>query len=172
MNLKKLSAHLGLSQTTVSRALNGYPEVSERTRKRVLEAAAEFNYRPNPSAMRLATGRSKSIGLVLPTDDSYIPNPHFTEFLAGVGKVCGNHGYDIVISPVHDDASIDAYAKFANARQVDGVIISGPLLEDPRIHHLQNLGLPFVVHGREAQGTDQYVWLDVDNYGAFYTSKW
>ena len=52
MKLKDLASSLGLSQTTVSRALNGYPEVSEATRRRVLEAAEHYHYRPNPSARR------------------------------------------------------------------------------------------------------------------------
>ena len=62
MKLKELADQLGLSQTTVSRALNGYPEVSEATRQRVLEAARRFHYRPNVSARRLATGRAGAIG--------------------------------------------------------------------------------------------------------------
>ena len=68
MKLKELAGQLGLSQTTVSRALNGYPEVSEATRQRVLEAARRFDYRPNVSARRLATGRAGAIGAVLQTD--------------------------------------------------------------------------------------------------------
>ena len=58
MNLKQLSLMLDLSQTTVSRALNGYPEVSEETRRRVADAAKRHGYRPNPSARRLATGKA------------------------------------------------------------------------------------------------------------------
>lgn len=58
MNLKQLSHMLSLSQTTVSRALNGYPEVNEETRRRVMDAAKRHGYRPNPSARRLATGKS------------------------------------------------------------------------------------------------------------------
>ena len=56
MNLKQLSEQLGLSQTTVSRALNGYPDVSEATRQRVVELAREMGYRPNSTARRLAMG--------------------------------------------------------------------------------------------------------------------
>ena len=63
MNLKQLSQLLGLSQTTVSRALNGYPEVNAETRQRVLDAVRETGYRPNRAAQRLATGRAGSIGL-------------------------------------------------------------------------------------------------------------
>ena len=67
MNLKQLSDMLALSQTTVSRALNGYPEVSEETRRRVADAAKRHGYRPNPSARRLATGKAGMIGYVMPT---------------------------------------------------------------------------------------------------------
>ena len=65
MNLKQLSATLGLSPTTVSRALNGYPEVNEETRLRVAEAAFRHNYRPNTRAKSLATGRAMAIGHVI-----------------------------------------------------------------------------------------------------------
>ena len=66
MKLKELAAELGLSQTTVSRALNGYPEVNEATRQRVSEAARRLGYSANVSARRLATGRSGAIGVALP----------------------------------------------------------------------------------------------------------
>ena len=86
MNLKKLAQELGLSQTTVSRALNGYPEVSEKTRKRVSDAADRLGYRPNASARRLATGRVGAVGMVMPSDGQLLVNPHFSEFLAGLGQ--------------------------------------------------------------------------------------
>ena len=66
MNLKELAAKLGLSPTTVSRALNGYPEVNESTRERVMAAAKRHNYRPNTRAIRLATGRAFAIAHVIP----------------------------------------------------------------------------------------------------------
>ena len=66
MNLKELSEVLGLSPTTVSRALNGYPEVNARTRARVVDAAREHGYVPNSMAKRLATGRAMAIGHVVP----------------------------------------------------------------------------------------------------------
>ena len=68
MNLKQLSEKLGLSQTTVSRALNGYSDVSEATRQRVAEMAEACGYRPNTMARRLAMGRADAIGLIYPLD--------------------------------------------------------------------------------------------------------
>ena len=66
MNLRELSQQLGLSQTTVSRALNGYPEVSEATRLKVVAAAQAHNYQPDARARSLATGQAKAIGHVIP----------------------------------------------------------------------------------------------------------
>ena len=84
MNLKMLAAHLGLSQTTVSRALNGYPEVSEATRQRVVEAAQRLNYAPNQRAKGLATGRAMAIGHVIPVSKQHeMMNPVFGDFVAG-----------------------------------------------------------------------------------------
>ena len=99
MRLKDLAEHLGLSQTTVSRALNGYPEVNEATRRRVAETAARLGYRPNASALRLATGRSGASGLVLRGADDL--GPHMSEFLAGMGGHVGAQEIDILVVTVN-----------------------------------------------------------------------
>ena len=65
--LRELARHLGLSPATVSRALNGFPEVGEKTRRRVLEASAELNYKANTSAKRLATGTSGMVASTMPS---------------------------------------------------------------------------------------------------------
>ena len=89
MNLKELARTLGLSQTTVSRALNGYPEVAEATRRRVLRAAREHNYLPNARAKGLATGRAMAVGHVIPVSSRHeIVNPIFADFIAGAGEKC------------------------------------------------------------------------------------
>ena len=82
MNLKILSDLLGLSQTTVSRALNDYPEVSEKTRQKVLKAARDNNYFANPTARNLATGRSGAIGHVIPFGTHKMINPHFSDYVS------------------------------------------------------------------------------------------
>ena len=99
MKLKDLAQHLGLSQTTVSRALNGYPEVNEETRRRVLEAARRHGYQPNANARRLATGRAKAIGIVLPTDWNMLLDPHYMECQAGLGETLLADEIDILLSP-------------------------------------------------------------------------
>ena len=66
MNIKDFSKKLKLSITTVSRALGGYSDVSEITRKRVIKLAKKYNYSPNPNASRLASGKSNTVGFVVP----------------------------------------------------------------------------------------------------------
>lgn len=164
MRLKDLARELGLSQTTVSRALNGYPEVSEATRRRVADAARRLGYRPNPSARRLATGRAGAIGAVLQTDNLLV-DPHYVEFLAGVGECLRAHEIDIVLTPGAAN-EVDSYRRLATGTRVDAVVLSGPSPDDRRIDLLTDLGLPFILHGRTNSTTD-HAWLDIDNRGAF-----
>ena len=168
MNLKELATKLGLSPTTVSRALNGYPEVNESTRERVMAAAKRHNYRPNTRAIRLATGRAMAVGHVIPIATRHeIVNPIFADFIAGAGETYSRNGYDMVLSVVPDESEDEAYRALQSKGTVDGVIVHAPRLNDPRIPLLTGLGLPFVVHGR-ATGTDlAYSWLDVNNRRAF-----
>ncbi|MFZ2103743.1 MAG: LacI family DNA-binding transcriptional regulator [Oricola sp.] len=167
MNLKELSEKLGLSQTTVSRALNGYPEVSEETRRRVAEFARKMNYQPNSNARRLATGKSHTIGHVVPLSEHDMINPHFTDFIAGASEVYNKRGYDMLISVVNADAEEHVYANLARNRRVDGVIVHGPKVEDERARILNKLKLPFVIHGRTHDPEDSYCWVDVNNRRAF-----
>lgn len=168
VNLKELSKTLGLSQTTVSRALNGYPEVAEATRIKVAAAAAQHGYRPNPRAKGLATGRAMAVGHVIPVSNRHeMVNPVFADFIAGASEVYLAHGLDMVISTVPDDAEATAYRSFAAKGKVDGIIVHGPRNTDPRIRLLRDIGLPFVVHGRVSAETTPYDWVDVNNRSAF-----
>lgn len=168
MNLKQLSNMLHLSQTTVSRALNGYPEVNEETRRRVVDAAKRHGYRPNPSARRLATGRSGMIGNVMSTNSSVLIDPHFVEFLSGLGDYARVHDMDLVLSPADADDEETTYRRIAANNHVDAVYVSSPRPKDRRVALLHKLTLPFIVHGRtEGLGFD-YPFMDIDNEGAFH----
>jgi len=168
MNLKELSDHLGLSQTTVSRALNGYPEVNERTRVRVQDEAAKVGYSPNARARSLATGRANAIGHVLPLSAQHeMVNPVFGDFIAGAGEAYSKANCDLHLTLVPDGEEEEAYRLLSTKGNVDGVIVHGPRMKDPRIALLHDIGLPFVVHGRASDVDLPYSWLDVDNQRAF-----
>ena len=168
MNLKELSKTLGLSQTTVSRALNGYPEVRAATRDRVLEAARRHGYSPNTRAKSLATGQSMAIGHVVPVSRTHeMVNPIFSDFTAGAAQIYARHGYEMLISAVPEGAEEAVYRKLKSRGTVDGVLVHAPAMNDPRLSIIEDLGLPYAVHGRVSDRPDPYCWLDVNNRSAF-----
>ncbi len=168
MNLKELSQNLGLSQTTVSRALNGYPEVSAQTRQRVQDAARANNYTPSTRAKGLATGKALAIGHVIPVSSKHeMMNPIFGDFIAGAGEAYAKEGYEMVLSIVADAQEDQVYQGLKSRRAVDGVIVHGPRMDDARIPLLHDIGLPFAVHGRASGCKLPYAWLDVNNRRSF-----
>lgn len=168
MNLKEFAKHLNLSPTTVSRALNGYPEVAEETRRRVDEEARRFGYRPNPHARRLATGRAHAIGHVFPNDRSFVIDPLFSDFVSGAADVYANQGFEVMLHVGGTEDDLSVYRRYAQGGAVDGVVISAPRLDDPRMAALKAMKLPFIVHGRFGNSEEGYAWMDIDNQGAFY----
>lgn len=170
MKLKELSALLGLSQTTISRALNGYPEVNEDTRQRVLKAAEETGYKPNKAAQRLATGKAGSIGLIMPTAPEHSSDMHFAEFQAGLAEAAISRDFHFVIMPAHRENEEQAIRWLVGSSSVDGYYLAYMKAADPRIALAKSLRLPFVVHGRSMGLDEDYPYLDVDNEGAFFNA--
>ncbi|HEY8595110.1 MAG TPA: substrate-binding domain-containing protein [Devosiaceae bacterium] len=169
MNLKSLAEQLGLSPTTVSRALNGYPEVSDSTRQRVAEAAMRLGYRPNVSARRLATGRVGAVGVFLPAQGSVALGPHTSEFLSGLASRMAHEEIDIVVSPLETEDEVPAYHRLVSTKRVDAVVISSPAISDQRVKVLSDLKMPFALHGRTDIGIP-HAWLDIDNQGGHYAA--
>lgn len=167
MNLKQLAQLLGLSQTTISRAINGYPEVSEETRQRVLKAAKETGYRPNRAAQRLATGKAGSIGLVMPIEPNDSSDLHFAEFQRGLAEESLRHDFHLVIMPAQPHDEEQAIRWLVASGSVDGYYLAYMRANDPRIAMAKTLPVPFIVHGRSHGLADDYPFLDVDNEGAF-----
>jgi len=167
LNLKELARLLDLSQTTVSRALNGYPEVNETTRQRVLQAVKATGYRPNRAAQRLATGKAGSIGLVMPTGTGDGTDLHFAEFLSGLGEVAEARDVQLVIDPSRLGNEAAAFQRLAASGTVDALSLSYVRASDPRIEMLKSLKLPFLVHGRHVGSEPDYPFMDIDNKGAF-----
>lgn len=168
MNLKEFAARIGLSQTTVSRAMSGYPEVKPETRARVLHEAERLGYRPNVSAQRLATGRADAIGIVFQGGGRF--GPHSSEFMGGLSTRLQRDGIDILVSTVEtEEEEAAAYRRLAASKRVDAVVVHTPACTDARIALLQRLGLPFIVHGRSA-ADEPFAFLDIDNFGAIETA--
>ncbi len=168
VDLKQLSKMLGLSQTTVSRALSGYPEVSEETRGRVLRAVGETGYRPNKAAQRLATGKARSIGLVMPTAPAHQSDVQIGEFLIGLGEEAARHEFHLVVMPADPNDELGALRRLAYSGNVDALLVTHMRGHDPRLQLLKSLSITYIVHGRSFGSADDYPYLDIDNQSAFY----
>lgn len=160
--IRDVAEWAGVSNATVSNVINEKGKVSESTRKEVLEAIEELNYRPKASAQRkLRSSGPKSIGLVI----KEIHNPYFADVIVGAQKKASEEGYALMLSSSEglrdtEGAIVDLFVE----KDVDGIIIN-PLLErDADLTHLFNLkrrNIPFVlleeVHGLKSD------LVDIDN---------
>ncbi|WP_373946567.1 LacI family DNA-binding transcriptional regulator [Paracoccus marcusii] len=168
MKLKDFAKLVGMSATTVSRALNGHPEVNEATRARLVAAARQHGYQPNAHARFLAMGHASTIGCVIPIGGrNEIVNPIYADFLAGVGEECARRRFEINLTVVPEEDQPDAYRALSSKGLIGGVIVQFPRHDDPRPALLDRIGLPYVVHGRVTGHDGPYSWVDVNNLRAF-----
>jgi LacI family transcriptional regulator len=162
MNLKSLAQTLGMSKTTVSRALNGYPEVSEQTRQRVLAAAREVGYEANPMARSLAVGRTNVFGIIYPLLPADLGDPMFLTVVGGMQGALEQRRMNLMIAPVSSSNELPSYEQMVKGKRVDGLVVSRTLVHDERIAYLVKTGFPFIAHGR-TQLNHPYAWFDYDN---------
>ncbi|NHZ43562.1 substrate-binding domain-containing protein [Massilia aquatica] len=162
MNLKSLARTLGISKTTVSRALNGYPEVNAHTRERVLAAAKEAGYEANPMARSLAVGRTNVFGIIYPLLPSDLGDPMFLGVVGGMSAALEKSKMNLIIAPVSPQNELPSYEQMVRGRRVDGLVVSRTLVHDERIAYLVKKGFPFVAHGR-TELKQPYAWFDYDN---------
>lgn len=161
VTLKSLATATGFSVTTVSRALAGYPDVSEATRRRILDEAERQGYEPNLLGRMLQGQRSLTIGMVMPASGPQFPDPFFAQFVAGAGTEAARAGFDLLLSPQDTPSELAVYRRMVAGRRVDGLLLLRTRINDPRIAYLAEAGLPFVVFGR-TEGVDHYAYTDVD----------
>jgi len=163
MKLRELAQSLGLSVTTVSRALGGYPEVSEQTRAIVREAADRLGYVPNPIAQKLVSGRSGMVGLITLRPVQAATDPSFTETILGLSSCLTAHDIDLILRVGIEDDVVEPYRRLAAKGALDAFILNAPSPNDPRIAYLRAQKIAFVVHGRDCDAPD-YAFYDIDNY--------
>ncbi|TQI78086.1 LacI family transcriptional regulator [Serratia fonticola] len=161
MSLKAIAKALGLSVTTVSRALNGYSDVAQDTRQRVEQEAARLGYRPNTLARRLKMGKIDAIGLVFPFNTDSLSNSPLMEMIGCISHELGRNEIDLLL--VADNAPYQAFTRLIASKRVDALIVAHTLDNDPRLQELQRLDFPFLALGRSQLGKD-YAWFDFDNH--------
>ncbi|MGD1887078.1 MAG: LacI family DNA-binding transcriptional regulator [Cohaesibacteraceae bacterium] len=145
VDLKTLSEHLGLSKGTISRALNGYPEIAAPTRARVVEAAARLGYKPNRVARRLATGRNELISYVALGSDWMTVE---RSFLSALSSTLAERGYGLLVSLADTMAHAQETMKgLLEERRVDGFVFNLAYPADGRIALAADSRVPAVVVG-------------------------
>ena len=150
VSLTKISEILGMSKSTVSKALNNYADVSPITRKKVQDLANELNYKPNIFAQNLRSQESNIIGLIVPEIVHYF----FSTIISGVIESAENFGYSIIVAQSNDDYKDEVkQLKLLLDKNVDGILLS---LADNTIHfnHIKDLikeGIPFVLYDKIAK---------------------
>ena len=166
ITIKDIAKALGISTSTVSRALRDSYEISTETKKLVLECAEKLNYKPNPIALSLKERRSRSIGVVV----CEIANVFFSQIINGIESIAYDRGYNVIISQSlesYDREVIDL--QYLASRSVDGIIISLST-ETTDLSHLTSLqerGMPIVLFDRITNEMDTHM-VTVDSYKGSY----
>ena len=148
--IREVSKLSGVSVSTVSRVFNGYDDVSQATRQRVLAAARKLDYAPSAAARTLVKRRSQLLGVILFTGYEHpdIGHPFFQEVLVGVKRGVGALGYDVLLFATEQPGSSNgrphSYLRRARHHHVDGVVLMGVDDDDPEVQRLLGSEIPIM----------------------------
>ena len=151
-----LQKNLDLSIGAVSRALDGYPDISEETRQKVVRTAQEMGYVPNQAARQLRRKKADAVGYILPANTPRFADPFFTEFLAGLGDETAVQPFDLLISIAApgEEAERQIYRNWVQGHKVDGLILTHMHLHDWRAQFLSQNKIPFSALENSLDGLD------------------
>ena len=128
--IKDVARLARVSHTTVSRALNDKPRVSQKTKDRILSVVKKLNYQPNVAARSLKVRRTKTLGLVITT----IVNPFYPELAQGIESTARLMGYNIILCSTNYDIEVEKqYIDMLRGKGVDGIIFTSTHMHDPNI---------------------------------------
>lgn len=154
---------LGLSKTTVSRAISGKGRIGAATRQRVLDFIEETDYRPSAVARGLAQSKTYNIAWVIPGDSAVAELPFFQQCMMGISQTAFEDEYDILIVMVFDN-DISQLERAIQNKKVDGIILGRTLVEDSRLKLLEKSDIPYVVIGSTSD--DGVTQIDHDHVSA------
>jgi LacI family transcriptional regulator len=148
VTMKDIAQELGVSIGTVSKVLRDHPDISDETRERVRTRMRELNYRPNLAARALVTGRTYSIGLIVPDLGSF-----FGELAGGLSRLLRKKSYSLIISSSDEDIELENRAiEQLLARRVDALILASCQRDLGFYHNIESQNTPFVLIDRQPQG--------------------
>ncbi|WP_024866920.1 LacI family DNA-binding transcriptional regulator [Butyrivibrio sp. FCS014] len=163
ITIDDIARALGISKTTVSRAISGKGRVGDDTRARVMNYIEEHNYKPNMMARALAQQKTYNIGVVWPDDYNAVDLPFFQRCMIGMSEVTSSYGYDIVVSLI-TGGDISGLKRIIDNHKVDGIILTRTLVNDRPARFLKESGIPFVAVGSTSD--PDIVSVDNDNFSA------
>jgi LacI family transcriptional regulator len=149
IRMKDIAKELGLSQATVSKVLRKHPDISEKTRLRVLERVKELDYRPNTLARSLVTGRSYLIGFVAPT----LIHPFFAEIARAISTAVRDKGYFLIVSSSEEDPELEREEiSRLLSRRLDALVIASAATDLEQFDRMEKMAQPYVLVDRDLSG--------------------
>lgn len=162
----EVARRAGVSRSTVSFVLNDVTDISisPATRERVLDAARDLGYVPSAAARTLASGVSRTIGLVIGHAEHIRVDAFIPQALYSLNEICREQGYRVLVEAVEDVSDPEAYRELVLAKQIDGLVVLNPRSDDNRLPEFISEGFPVAVIGRVDHPNAR--WVDIDNVGA------
>ncbi|WP_245820509.1 LacI family transcriptional regulator [Flavimaricola marinus] len=159
--LKTISQLSGLAVPTVSRALNDAPDIGSKTKALVRQIANEIGYVPNRAGVRLRTGRTNVISLVLSTEHEMMN--HTAKLITALAGGLNDTPFHMIMTPYfpHEDP-MKPIRYIVETGSADAVVFNQIRPADPRVKYLMDRGFPFATHGR-CKWSDKHAWFDYDN---------
>ena len=149
VRLKDIAAELGVSTITVSKVLRNKPDVGEQTRQRILQRVKELNYRPNLLAQGLASGRSNTIGLIVPD----LVHTFFAELAKGLKAGLRERGYQLILASAEEEPELEREEiDTLLARGVDALVVASCQTDAEGLQHLADASVPYVLLDRRLPG--------------------
>lgn len=157
-NIRDVAARVGLSVSTVSRALNGYSDVNAETRRRVEEAADALGYRASFAASMLRSSQTQTVTFMVSKPWTKFVDPFFLGLLDGVEMVLQAQGYDLQVVMAREfEQEIGIIRRAVERNRCDGLLFGRTRPEDERIDYLQERGFPFVTIGQTLRNDHDFV---------------
>jgi LacI family transcriptional regulator len=164
MTLEDVAKISGVSRSTVSRVINGDPNVSERTRTRVLGVIQELNFQPNLAARSLAAGHTRVLSLIMPTAVANIfTDPYFPLVIQGFSSACNARDYSVMLWLAEPEYERRMVRQIMHNGLVDGVTVSSAMVNDPIVDALIEAKMPMVMIGRLPNNPNGN-YVDTDNF--------
>jgi LacI family transcriptional regulator len=168
VRMKDIARELGVSVVTVSKVLRHHSDIGEETRERVLKRMKELNYRPNLAARTLVTGRSFTVGLVVPD----LVHPFFSEVARGLSRTLRKKGYSVLIASSEEDGELEQQEiEQLVARRVDALIVASARGTGDPLRYIEEQKTPYVLIDRQFSGlAANFVGVDDEAVGDLATT--